>query len=255
MNNEYILITGASSGIGLELAKKYAKQGEKLILVARRKDILEGFKEVYPDTVIFDYDLSNVDNAKALYQSTKEMNLEVKFLINNAGFGEFGEFIETDMEKEINMINLNITTLMVLTKLYLKDMVEKNKGRILNVASIASYVPGPRMSVYYATKAFVKSFAEAVRYEVRKTDVEISILCPGPTETGFIKSSNLDDVKLFGKNALYTAEGVADYTIKHIDKGIIIPGFLNRLGVFLSKIIPNFILLFLINIIQSRKED
>ena len=232
-----VLITGASSGIGKSLAIEYGKIGYDLVLVARDKDKLEKLKidiENNNKVDIYSTDLSKVDNCIKLHNDKKDIDI----LINNAGFGLFGTFKETDLEKEIEMINLNIKSLHILMKLYLQDMIINNKGQILNVASIAGFMPSPLMSTYYATKNYVVSLSEGVREELRKqkSNVKISILCPGPVKTNF---DNVAGVSFSLKGQ--TSEYVAKYTIKQLQKKkfYIIPGLDIKLLKFISNIIPN----------------
>ncbi|CAM3075688.1 SDR family NAD(P)-dependent oxidoreductase [Streptobacillus ratti] len=256
MNNSYILITGASSGIGMEIAQNYAKKGKNLILVARRIDILEKFKEKYRDIDIhvIQKDLSLISSAKEIYEYTKSKNLFVEILINNAGVGLFGDFSETSLDKEIDMINLNILSLVSLTKLYLQDMLKYDRGKILNVSSIASFMPGPKMSIYYATKSFVTSFTNAISHELKDSNIKVSILAPGATSTEFVKSSNLENSKLFDNMRVASPKNVADYALKHIGKRMIIPGILNKITVFLVRFVPVKLLMIFVEKIQERKE-
>lgn len=249
----YTLITGATSGIGHEIAKIYAEKGENLILVARRGEILADFQRQYANVEIVEMDLANPENAKRLFEITEQRGLKVSRLINNAGFGVFGDFIETDLEREMNMVNLNIQTLMILTKLYLQPMKERNQGEILNVSSIAGEMPGPQMSVYYATKAFVTSFSKALRYELKDTNIKISILAPGTTATEFEKAANLQNSKLFDRLKVQSAEEVARYAVKNLGKPMIIPNWLNKLLVFSRRLAPDFLLLRVVAEIQKRK--
>ena len=231
------LITGASSGIGRDMAKILSKKGYDLVLVARDEEKLQEVKkEIETNSQIMSMDLSVEKNCKKLYEQVKDVDL----LINNAGFGLYGEFTETDLEKEINMINTNITAVHILTKLYLKDMVKENKGHILNVASIAGFMPGPLMATYYATKNYVVSLTRAIRKELRKnkSKVKISLLCPGPVDTNF---NNVANVKF--KIPGLTSEYVAKYAIKKMQKGrlIIIPGTLIKIVRWLTEITPDVI--------------
>ena len=253
---KYTLITGASSGIGYEMAKHYAEQGEPLILVARRKEILQDLQQQYPQTPIeiIEMDLSILDNAKQVFQLTEQKGLFVYRLINNAGFGEFGSFCETDLEREIAMVNLNIQALMILTKLYLQPMKAKNQGEILNVSSIASFMPGPQMAVYYATKAFVTSLSKALSYELKDTNIHLSILAPGTTDTEFVKSANLENSSLFDRLKAQTAKEVAEYGISNLGKKrVIIPKMLNKLLVFSTRFTPDWLLLKIVAFIQNKK--
>ena len=206
------LITGASSGIGRDIARELNKKGYKLVLVARDEDKLNDLKnELGNDTEILSMDLSIEDNCKDLYNKVPDIDL----LINNAGFGACGNFTKTDLKKEIKMINTNITAYHILTKLYLQNMVKKDKGQILNVASIAGFMPGPLMATYYATKAYVVRLSEGIREELKKqkSNVKISILCPGPVDTNF---NNVADVEFSVKGL--TSEYVAKYTVKKLEK-------------------------------------
>lgn len=253
---QYTLITGASSGIGYEMAKHYAKQGEPLILVARREDILQELQQQYPHTniEIIKMDLSIPENAKRVFQLTEEKALFVHRLINNAGFGEFGEFCHSNLEREIAMVNLNIQALMILTKCYLQPMKARNRGEILNVSSIAGFMPGPQMAVYYATKAFVTSFSKALSYELKDTNIRLSILAPGPTDTEFVKSANLANSNLFERLKAQTAKEVADYAIQHLGKKlVIIPNFFNKLLAFSAHLTPDWLLLKIVSYIQNKK--
>jgi len=228
------LITGASNGIGLELAKIHAQHGDNLILVARSKNKLDELKsELEKQFKILVYviakDLSAVDSAQQVYDEVKQKNIVVDYLINNAGFGDFGMFVETDWKKEEQMINLNITTLTLFTKLFIKDMVKRGNGRIMNVASTAAFQPGPTMAIYYATKAYVLNFSEAVDNEVRDKGVTVTTLCPGATESGFQEAAAMQDSKLFKGKKLPTSKEVAEYGYKAMMKGkaVAIHGFMN----------------------------
>lgn len=255
MNNEYILITGASSGIGYEIAKIYAKQSKNLILVARRKEKLEELQKEYNNIEILNYDLSNLTSAEEIYNYTKSKGYYVSMLINNAGVGVYGDFSETNLKDEISMINLNIQNLVILTKLYLKDMLKHNNGHIVNVSSVASYTPGPKMSVYYASKAFVSSFSKSINYEIRNSKVRVSLLTPGPTNTEFVKSAKLESSKIADKFSMYSPEMVAKELVDNIDKKEVIPGILNKLLVYLVKFTPESLLLYFVNKLQERKEN
>ena len=214
------LITGASSGIGRDMARTLSKKGYDLVLVARDEEKLKELqKELKTKTTIVSMDLTDIENCKKLHQEHKEIDL----LINNAGFGDCGYFNKTNLDKEISMIQTNITAYHILMKLYLQDMIEKNSGKILNVASIAGFMPGPLMATYYATKSYIVRISEAVRQELKKmkTKVQISILCPGPVSTNFNKIAN---VKFNLREA--NSQKVAEYAISKVEKGkfYIIPG-------------------------------
>ena len=227
------LITGASSGLGADFAKELSKEGYDLILVARSKEKLEKIaKELKSNVEIEVMDLSVKENVYKLYSKYKG---KVDLLINNAGFGAFGKFVDSDLDNELNMIDLNIVTYHVLTKLFLQDFVKKDKGQILNVASSAAFEPGPLMSTYYATKSYVYNLSMGIYEELRrdKSNVKINILCPGPVDTGFNERAHVK----FRVKSLQSKD-VVKYTLKCMKKNklIIIPGFTIKLGVFTNRL-------------------
>lgn len=229
------LITGASSGIGRDIAKELSQKGYDLILVARNLEKLNELKEKLETNVeTVSMDISNLENCKQLHEKYKDIDI----LVNNAGFGDCGYFDKTNLEKELQMINTNIVAYHVLTKLYLKDMKAKNSGKILNVASIAGFMPGPLMATYYSTKAYVVRLSEAIREELKKENskVQISILCPGPVDTNFNKVADVQ----FALKGL-SSEYVAKYTTDKLFKGkfYIVPGWKIKLAKFGAKIAPN----------------
>ena len=228
------LITGASSGIGRDMARELSQKGYDLVLVARNLEKLKEVKqELKTNIEIVDMDISDVDNCKKLHQKHKDIDI----LINNAGFGDCGYFTQTKLEKEIAMINTNIVAYHTLTKLYLQDMKEKNNGIILNVASIAGFMPGPLMATYYATKNYVVRLSEAISQELKKqkSKVQISILCPGPVNTNFNKVADVQ----FALKGL-SSEYVAKYAINKMLKGkfYIVPGWKIKLAKLGCKIAP-----------------
>ena len=229
-----VLITGASSGIGRDMVRELSKKGHDLILVARDFEKLKEVKqELGTNVEIVSMDISDINNCKKLYKQYKDIDI----LINNAGFGDCGYFTQTNLEKEIAMINTNIVAYHVLTKLYLQDMKEKNSGKILNVASIAGFMPGPLMATYYATKNYVVRLSESIREELRKekSKVQISILCPGPVDTNFNKVADVQ----FALKGL-SSEYVAKYAIEKMFKGkfYIVPGWKIKLAKIGCKIAP-----------------
>lgn len=232
----YTLITGASSGIGFELATVFARNNHNLILVARSVDKLNSLKneilKMYSVKIeVIEADLSKTDSAQNLFNQIKDKNLKVDHLINNAGFGDHGPFLNTDVNKVTEMIQLNIMTLTLLTRLFLPEMVENKFGKIMNVASTASFQPGPLMSVYYATKAFVLFFSEGLFEELKDTGVSVTALCPGPTESGFQKAANLQNVPLFDTFKLPTSKDVAEYGYTALIKGqpVAVHGVMNKI--------------------------
>lgn len=228
------LITGASSGIGRDMAKYLSKLGYDLVVVARNKEALEELKkELKTNVEVIAMDLSKSENCYNLYDQIKDVDI----LINNAGFGEFGNFVDTNLKKEISMIETNITALHILTKLYLKDMVEKDKGHIMNVASIAGFMPGPLMATYYASKNYVVSLTRAIDKELKKkkSNVKLSLLCPGPVNTNFNNVANVK-FKAKGLSSEYVAKYAIDKMLKN--KFMIIPGFWIKCTKFFAKIMP-----------------
>jgi uncharacterized protein len=253
------LITGASNGIGLELAKVHASKGDNLVLVARNKTRLDELKaELESKYKVSVYnigkDLSAANSAQEVYDETKKQNIQIDYLINNAGFGDFGMFVETDWNKELQMINLNITTLTQFTKLYLQDMVKRGSGKIMNVASTAAFQSGPTMAVYYATKAYVLSFSEAVDNEVRDKGVTITALCPGATESGFQSAAAMEESRLVKGRKLPTSQEVAEYGYKAMMKGktVAIHGVVNWLLANSVRFTPRALVVKLTRFIQDR---
>lgn len=241
------LITGASSGIGRDLARILSKKGYDLVLVARDETKLNELKnELKTNIKLVTIDLSLVENCKKLHAENPDIDL----LINNAGFGDCGNFTSTSLDKEVSMINTNITAYHILTKLYLIDMKKVNKGHILNVASIAGFMPGPLMSTYYATKSYIVRLSEGIREELNKekSNVKISILCPGPVSTNFNKVAN---VKFSLKER--TSSYVAKYAINHLNKFYIIPGFDIKLAKLGTKIFPSNLVSKITYIVQKKK--
>lgn len=235
------IVTGASSGIGKDIAIELAKRNYDLVIVSRDIDKLNEVKEQIKNVKVqvVSKDLSVEQNCIELYEQLN--NEKIDILINNAGFGLFGDFSDTPLEKELRMIKTNITATHILTKLFLKKMKKENSGYILNVASIAGFMPGPLMSAYYASKAYVVRLTQAIREELKKekSRVKVGILCPGPVETNF---NNIAGVK-FGLQAL-SSKYVAKYTVKKLlkNKFYIIPGMQIKALRFFAKIIPDVIM-------------
>lgn len=229
------LITGASSGIGRDIARNLSKKGYDLVLVARDLEKLNELKEELKTNVeIESTDLSIAENCKNLHKKYKNIDI----LVNNAGFGDCGYFTKTNLEKEILMINTNIVAYHILTKLYLQDMKEKDRGKILNVASIAGFMPGPLMATYYSTKSYVVRLSESIREELRreKSNVQISILCPGPVNTNFNKVADVQ-FAIKGLSSEYVAKYAVDKMLK--GKFYIVPGWKIKLARFGAKIAPS----------------
>ena len=235
------LITGAGSGIGADIARVLVDEGYEVILVSKGKVKLEKVaKELGEKANAIPMDISSTYNCMDLYNQVKKENIDI--LINCAGFGLFGEFTDTNIDKELDMIDLNIKALHTLTKLYLKDMVKKDTGQILNVASIAGFMSGPLMATYYATKNYVVSLTKAISFELKKngSNVSISALCPGPVDTNFNKIAKVE-FSLKGLNSM----DVAKYAVQKMfdEKLIIIPGFKMKSLINLSKFVPTSMLL------------
>lgn len=240
------LITGATSGIGKELAKCFVINGYNIIIVARDEKALRAtadeFRKQYgAEIAIIQADLSIPGAAEKVYASLNGKALDV--LVNNAGFAEYGLFADSDIQKILASMRLNMETLTHLTRLVLPDMIDRRAGKILNVASTAAFQPGPLMSVYYATKAYVLSFSEAVRYELRGTGVSITTLCPGPTNTNFQKISPYGKTKIL-KMGMMRADVVAQQGyLGLIDNvHIVVPGIKNKIGAFMTRFAPRSLL-------------
>lgn len=245
------LITGASSGIGAEIAVELSHRGYDLILVARRKTRLEQLKRKLKTNVeIIPLDLGSTFNCVKLYEQLKEENIDI--VINNAGFGLAGEFAETNLDRELDMIDLNIKAVHTLTKCFLRDFREKNKGYILNVASTASFQPGPLMATYYATKSYVYSMTMAIYEELRRenSNVYVGCLCPGPVDTEFNRVAKVE----FALPSL-SAVFVSQYAIKEMFKRklVIVPGAKMKIVYFFSKLIPRKLKLRITYKIQKSK--
>lgn len=238
--SKYVLITGATSGIGLEFSKVYYKNGYNLILVGRNEEKLKELKSNFTKVQVhtFSLDLSILDNVDVLLKNIRERKLDVDILINNAGAGFNGAFLEISWEKHSNIIDLNIKSLSKLTYGILEMMKSRGCGKILNVASTGAYQPGPFIGVYYATKAYVLSFSAALREEVKDYGVNVSCLCPGATKTEFSKRAGKGDL-----NVAMSAKVVAEVGFKGLNKNkaIIIPGIMNKVAIILSKIMPTVV--------------
>jgi len=241
----FALITGASSGIGYELAKLFAKDGFNLIIVGREEARLQRAAAIFEaegvEVIIMIADLSERDAAFDLYENIRTKNVQIDVLVNDAGQGVYGKFIDTDLSKELKIIQLNIASVVTLTKLYLKEMVKRGAGKILNVASIAGKLPGPYQAVYHGTKAFVHSFNEAVRAEIKDSPVTITSLLPGPTDTDFFRKADMMDSKIVQEGELADPAEVAKdgYEAMMDGKDMVVSGFKNKLQVAMSNITPD----------------
>jgi short-subunit dehydrogenase len=245
-SNKYALITGASAGIGYELAKLFAADGYNLILVARDEQELSkaaaDMRQHNIEITTITKDLFVSENASSLYEDVQRMGIKIDVLVNNAGQGVYGLFKDTELKRELDIIQLNISSMVNLTKLFVKDMVDVNSGKILNLASIASTVPGPWQAVYHGTKAFVLSFTEALREELREYDITITALLPGPTDTDFFNKANMQRSKIVqDKESLSNAADVAKDGFEALmaGKDKVISGFKNKMQVAMGTIMPD----------------
>ncbi len=240
---KFTLITGASSGIGEAFARRLAADGHNLILVARTEKKLHELCDelMLKHEILAHYialDLNEYQADQCLFEETEKHQMEVDFLINNAGFGSMGEFSRLDLERELEMVNLNVSILVALTHRYLQKMRERKSGTIINVASTASFQPIPFMATYAATKAFVRSFSEAIAEENRPFNITVSALCPGPTETNFFDAANAQAFKLKG---MQTAEEVVETALSGAKSGkaVVVSGWTNYVGSIFGTFTPN----------------
>ncbi len=259
MASKTALITGASSGLGVEFLKLYAADGYDLILVARSegklKEIAAGLEKSHSIKAhVLTCDLSEPGSPDTLFAQIEKKGLTVDALVNNAGYGDFGFFTETSLEKELGMMQLNMVSLAHLTKLCLKGMKKRGSGEILNVASTAAFQPGPLMAIYYATKAFVLSFSEALNNELAGTGVKVSALCPGPTETGFVKAAAMEESKLFKQGGVMAADTVARIGYQGVKAGrpVVIPGLRNKVMAQGHRFFPRTLLTSVVRRVQAR---
>jgi len=255
---ETALITGASSGIGLDLARLFAKDGCDVVLVARSEGKLrELAAELERDcgvkAHVIALDLAQPHAAQALVQ---RLPVAIDILVNNAGFGVTGPFVETDLAKELEMIQVNIVALTELTKLLLPPMVARRRGRVLNVASTAAFQPGPLMAVYYATKAYVLSFSEAIADELRDSGVTVTALCPGPTETGFAAVADMTTTRLFNVAKPMSSADVAraGYAAMKRGRRVVIPGVKNKLLTQSVRVSPRRLVTTIVRKLQESRQ-
>jgi hypothetical protein len=242
----YALVTGGTSGIGYELVKLLAADGYNLIIVGRYENdlitVADELKQTYDvDVVSIAKDLFDPENAFELHNQVKAKDLRVEILINDAGQGVYGEFKDIDLRRELDIIHLNISSLVVLTKLFLKDMLEHGSGRIMNLSSIASKAPGPWQSVYHGTKAFVQSFTTAVRSEVKDTNVTLTALLPGPTDTDFFNKADMEESKIVQEEKLDDPLQVAKDGYEAMMKGEdkVISGWKNKMQVSMANVMTD----------------
>lgn len=246
-NGKTALVTGATSGIGRELANLFAKDGYNLILVARSDESLQQLAQSYEHqfgikTTLIAKDLASDDAGQQVYDEVKQQGLQVDVLVNNAGMGEYGLFAtETDLQKEIDIIHINVIALVKLTKLFLKDMVQRNEGKILMLGSVASVIPNPLMAVYGATKSFIYSFSEALRNEIKDTNVTLTVLMPGATDTDFFNKAGASNTKAQEKARETSPADVAKtgYEALMSGKDKVVHGVANKASVAMAHLLPD----------------
>lgn len=247
MSVETALITGASSGIGWELAQLFAKDRSNLVLVARRGDKLRELADHLTKTYgiavhVFEQDLSRPGGAERVYEFTRSQNLDIDVLVNNAGFGALGYFDELPTDRLVEMLEVNVVALTQMSRLYAPGMLARRSGHILNLGSTASFQPGPNMSVYYASKAYVLSFTHGLAEELAGTGVTATCLCPGPTQTGFGDDSGMKDTLVFKMNLMDVKTVAATgYAAMRKGRSQIVPGLMNKIGAYLGSINPRWI--------------
>jgi len=245
-NQKTVLITGASNGFGMEFAKLFAKDGYNLVLVARTEERLKKLGYSLQDehqlqhVCIVQSDLARPESPQEIYEQLKQKGIQVDVLVNNAGVGVHGFFHETELDRELNLIQLNISSVVHLTKLFLKDMVARNEGKILNVASLVSFMPSPLMAVYAASKAFILSFTEALQNELKDKNITITALCPGASDTMFFKTANAENTRA-ANGPLSSPEDVAKdgYTALMKGENRIVSGVMNKVQAGASNVLPD----------------
>lgn len=263
MNSQTVLITGASSGIGFELARCFARDGYHLVLSALPDGKLEGAAKLLQTefanvrTTLLPADLSTHAGPGQLYEEIQRRGLQIDVLVNDAGFGEAGLFVETDLDKEIAIVHVNALSLMILTKLFLRDMVARNAGKILQLGSVVSFIPNPRQAVYAATKAFILSLSEALQQELKeqKSDVTITLLCPPATETNFFHVAGAEDTKI-GQSKKASPEEVAEAGYQGLLSGEarVLPTFGAKMNFASSLFFPDSMIAALLNSQMQEKE-
>jgi short-subunit dehydrogenase len=258
--NKTVLITGASEGIGLEFAKLFAKEKYNLVITARNETKLNELateikNQNNVNVKVLVKDLSKQNAGQEIFNELKSKNIDIDILINNAGVGVFDNYWNVKLQDEINMLQVNIMALTELTILFAKDMVNRGGGKILNVASTAAFQPGPTMPGYYASKAFVLRYSQAINYEIRNKGVQVSTLCPGPTITEFQTRAKMKETNMFKRSFAMTAEEVALIGYKKLMKGrsVIITGGINWLAAMASRIAPGKISMRVVNWLLTKK--
>jgi len=256
-----VVVTGASGGIGYELCKLFARDGYPLLLTARNGDKLTSFaKELSAAhgvaVATCPLDLAAPDAPDQLFEAARRQDRPVDVLVNNAGFGGYGPFADADLAATLQMLQVNIVALTQLTRLFLPGMVQRNEGRIMNVASTAAFEPGPLMAVYFASKAYVLHFSEALDEELRFTKVRITAFCPGPTATGFEARAGLGESKLFTGRNVMNVGVVAEAGYRGLMRGrrIVVPGLLNKLFTSSVRFLPRRFVTAVVGSMQGRRQ-
>lgn len=252
------LVTGASSGIGYEISRQLAKEGHNLVLVARRRERMEELAaqlrmEHKCKITVVALDLTQPGAAESLYQQLKRENIPVDILVNNAGVGTRGSFLNIATERQLAEIQLNVVALTHLCKLFGNDMVQRGLGKILNIASVAGFIPGPYMSVYHASKAFVLSFSEGLRQELKGTGVSVTVVCPGPVESEFHQLANTQSMAFLRWTPMMSSSDLARHALKamHDRRCVEVPGLMNRLTTLLPRLLPRSWIAFVVRLIMK----
>ena len=253
------LITGASGGIGYEFARVFAQEGFNLVLVARGEESMQELagelgKKNKIETLVITKDLTKPEAPAGIYNQLQEAGIKIDVLVNNAGYATYGHFVDLDLARELDMIEVNVKTLTHLTHLFLPGMLEGGYGKILNLASTAAFQPGPLMAVYYATKAYVLSFSEALANELEGSGVTVTALCPGPTRSGFQKRADMEQSRLVSGRNLMSSEKVARAGYKALLKGqrVAIPGRANALMALTPRFLPRNLITKVVRAAQER---
>ena len=255
----YALVTGASSGIGLEIARKLAQRGHALVLTARSEATLERVAAELrslgsPDVIVLPADLALRSETESLLDRIAARGLVIETLINNAGFAALGVFAELSEPEQLDMVQVNVASLVLLTRRLVPAMVARGRGRIMNVASVAGFQPGPWMATYYASKAFVVSFSESIGRELRGTGVTVTTLCPGPTATALAERARMASTLLFRMGNTMSANEVADAGVRRLDRGgLVVPGLINKLLIQSQRISPRAMVLWIAGQLNRRR--
>jgi len=249
------VVTGGASGIGLEFVKLLIDDNYKVFIVDNNKENLDGLHNIICSDKFqpIKLDLSKVTSPKIIHEKLKKENIDV--LINNAGFGTFGKFYKTSWERDAEMINLHVLNTAHLTKLFLKDMIKRNEGKILNISSVAAFQPGPMMSLYYATKAFILHFTEAISNEVKDKNITISVLCPGQTKTNFQDYVSTKKNKISFNTGCPIEVAKCGYNALKNNITVSVPGFMNKIIVLLNRLLPRSTSVNLVRYIQEKNRD